>query len=229
MIRFDLLFGGEMGHWAFQREMGGMLFHAFPGNCDVNKELEYLFYDDPAPVAISVHYPRILGKPFLARYKKVYNLHPGYLPWGRGMYPMVWAIRNNEPAGATLHEVTERLDDGPIVDQRQVPVYATDTAADLQERVRVVEKQIFLDLLAKLAQDIIPDGRASTTVGSYHDRAAFEEARLHGLLPEHTSDFLRHMRAFTNRDYPGMVVSLEDPVDPRGRPRRFEVALKPLD
>ena len=62
-----------------------------------------------APVALSIHYPRILSPDELARYEAAYNIHPGFLPWGRGFYPYHWAIVAGEPAGATLHRMTEEI------------------------------------------------------------------------------------------------------------------------
>jgi len=42
----------------------------------------------PAPIGFSIHYPRLIKEPLLTRYRRMYNLHPGYLPWGRGYYPV---------------------------------------------------------------------------------------------------------------------------------------------
>jgi methionyl-tRNA formyltransferase len=40
----------------------------------------------------SIHYPKILKQLVLNKYLKTYNLHPGFLPWGRGYYPISWAL-----------------------------------------------------------------------------------------------------------------------------------------
>lgn len=53
------------------------------------------------------------------------NLHPSLLPVGRGPAPLPW-ILNMYPqsAGVTLHEMTDRFDEGPIVIARGIEVEA---------------------------------------------------------------------------------------------------------
>lgn len=48
------------------------------------------------------------------------NIHPSYLPYGRGRDPVVWAIREEMPAGVTLHEINELVDEGDIWYQEEV-------------------------------------------------------------------------------------------------------------
>lgn len=44
------------------------------------------------------------------------NIHSGVLPFWRGFNANSWAILNDYPAvGISIHEVTEKLDDGPIL------------------------------------------------------------------------------------------------------------------
>jgi methionyl-tRNA formyltransferase len=50
----------------------------------------------------------------------IVNLHPSYLPLGRGADPIPWAIIDNEKQGATIHILEERLDTGPIVLQTEI-------------------------------------------------------------------------------------------------------------
>jgi methionyl-tRNA formyltransferase len=50
----------------------------------------------------------------------IINLHPSFLPWGRGAHPNYWAWKNGEPHGITIHAVDAGLDTGPIFVQRQV-------------------------------------------------------------------------------------------------------------
>lgn len=52
--------------------------------------------------------------------KKSVNVHPSLLPIGRGSDPIVWATRNNEPAGVTLHQISKKVDQGLILFQEEV-------------------------------------------------------------------------------------------------------------
>lgn len=49
--------------------------------------------------------------------------HDSLLPKYRGFSPSVWAVRNGEVStGATLFEMSLHMDEGDIVDQREVPI-----------------------------------------------------------------------------------------------------------
>jgi phosphoribosylglycinamide formyltransferase-1 len=72
---------------------------------------------------------------------RVINIHPALLPafGGKGMYGhhVHEAVleRGCKVSGCTVHLVSNEYDEGPIVIQRSVPVYAEDTADDLAARV----------------------------------------------------------------------------------------------
>jgi phosphoribosylglycinamide formyltransferase-1 len=72
---------------------------------------------------------------------RVINIHPALLPafGGKGMYGhhVHEAVleRGCKVSGCTVHFVSNEYDEGPIVIQRAVPVYAEDTPDDLAARV----------------------------------------------------------------------------------------------
>ena len=61
----------------------------------------------------------ILTKQILDKARETLNIHPSYLPYCRGSDPIVWAIRNNYPIGATLHKITTKVDEGDIFYQEK--------------------------------------------------------------------------------------------------------------
>ena len=63
----------------------------------------------------------IFKKDLLSLVRNSLNIHPSYLPYGRGRDPVVWAIRDRSPAGVTLHEINEQVDGGSIWYQEEVP------------------------------------------------------------------------------------------------------------
>lgn len=71
----------------------------------------------------------------LSRADRTLNIHPAFLPYCRGRDPVVWAIRNNYPAGVTLHSITQGVDEGPIWYQEQVPYEFPVRGGELYERV----------------------------------------------------------------------------------------------
>ena len=63
------------------------------------------------------------------------NIHTGLLPRNRGCNPTQWAILKNEfRTGVTLHEIDSGIDTGPIVDQREIPIFIDDTWLDIRDR-----------------------------------------------------------------------------------------------
>lgn len=177
----DLYVGSDIGHWALEqvaRPEVGTIFtlDADLGRLAVEREMEV---EGPprAPVALSVHYPRVLLPVELARYEAVYNLHPSYLPWGRGWWGFFWAIWAGEPAGATLHRMVPKVDAGPIIDQRRVALEADDSAKVLLERIRAAEKELFLAWWPRIVAGEIPPEKPQPGPGSYHTRQDVERVK----------------------------------------------------
>lgn len=87
----------------------------------------------------------------------IINIHPALLPkyGGIGMYGMnvhkaVIAAKDTK-SGCTVHYVTERYDEGSIIEQREVVVYEKDTADDLAKRILMEEHK----LLPKVVERIL--------------------------------------------------------------------------
>lgn len=81
----------------------------------------------------------------------VLNIHPALLPahGGKGMYgdhvhSAVLAAGDSQ-SGATVHVVTDGIDEGPVVLQRSVPVLPEDTLDSLRARVQGIEPGLYLD------------------------------------------------------------------------------------
>jgi len=122
----DLYVGGSLGAWALSLVEPRDVVHLIttePDLADKARERGFRVIledtvcipDTPAADAVSIHYPRVFPASLIDSYRRMYNLHPGYLPWGRGYYPVFWALWEHTPAGATLHCITAGLDKGPIV------------------------------------------------------------------------------------------------------------------
>ena len=73
----------------------------------------------------------------------VVNLHPSLLPHGRGSHPATWAIWEETPFGATAHRMTEKLDAGPILGQRRIPIDPLDTSFSLYAKGLIALWEIY--------------------------------------------------------------------------------------
>lgn len=78
-------------------------------------------------------------------------IHDSLLPKYRGFAPMNWAIINGEKeTGVTLFYIAEGVDCGPIVDQLSTPIYLTDTAQTVDERIIALYEEIVIKNLSAL-------------------------------------------------------------------------------
>lgn len=102
---------------------------------------------------VSAGFMRILGPQMLTAYPlRVVNTHPALLP----SFPGAHAVRDSlahgvRVTGSTLHLVDDGVDTGPILDQRPVPVADDDDEASLHERIKVVERELLVDVVRRLA------------------------------------------------------------------------------
>ena len=101
-------------------------------------------------MVISIHCKQLFP-PELVNGTKCLNVHPGLNPYNRGWYPQVFAIMNGMPHGATIHEIDNELDHGPIIDQKEVTITSDDTSLTVYNRVMQAE----LGLLRKNLYNIL--------------------------------------------------------------------------
>ncbi|MCB2377995.1 formyltetrahydrofolate deformylase [Hymenobacter sp. BT635] len=87
-------------------------------------------------------YMRILSSDFVARYaNRLINIHHSFLPAFVGASPYAQAYaRGVKIIGATAHFVNEQLDQGPIIAQSVIPVDHTQSASEMAQAGRDVEK-----------------------------------------------------------------------------------------
>lgn len=97
-------------------------------------------------------YMRVLS-PFLvaAWAGRMINIHPSLLPLFPGLHTHERALAAGVKLhGASVHQVIEGVDEGPILGQAAVPVLPDDTAESLAARVLVQEHRLYPAVLAKL-------------------------------------------------------------------------------
>ncbi|MEA2243108.1 MAG: hypothetical protein QOD24_2664 [Solirubrobacteraceae bacterium] len=188
----DLLVGGAFGAWALRHAPVALVRQVVCVDAQLGELATSLGHDVfagdpndaafvPGPAALCVHFPRLLARKLIERYDgAIWGLHPGLLPWGRGRYPVFWALWERTPAGATLHELVAEVDAGPIVEQREVPVLDDDTGARLYARVQDAERDLFTRWLPRLAGGERPAATPQPPGGSHHSLAEFEYLRDEG-------------------------------------------------
>ena len=116
-------------------------------------------------LVVSAGFMKILGPAFLARFPgRVVNTHPALLPAFPGAHAVADALAYGvRVTGCTVHLVDAGTDTGPIVAQQAVPVLDGDDEATLHERIKVIERELLVDVLAALAtRGVTWTGRKAT-------------------------------------------------------------------
>lgn len=98
------------------------------------------------------------------------NLHPSLLPKYRGSSPIQWALANGDSmTGSTILYVSEKMDSGDIILQRDVPIRPEDNAATLEPVLAQVGAELLLEAMEQI--------RSGTVQAQPQDDAAATEVR----------------------------------------------------
>ena len=131
-------------------------------------------WDDAVARAVDVFSPdlvvlagfmRILGEPFLRRFGgRTVNTHPALLPAFPGAHGVRDALAYGvKVTGSSVIIVDGGVDSGPVVAQRAVPVEDGDDEARLHERIKVVERELLVEVVdAMLTAGWTVEGRRVT-------------------------------------------------------------------
>jgi phosphoribosylglycinamide formyltransferase-1 len=95
---------------------------------------------------------------------RILNTHPALLPAFPGAHAVSDALAYGvKVTGCSVHLVDAGTDTGPILAQEAVPVLDDDDVGTLHERIKVVERQLLVDVLAAVAtRGVTWTGRKAT-------------------------------------------------------------------
>ena len=131
-----------------------------------------------ADVAVVVAYGLILPQPILdaPRYGCL-NIHASLLPRWRGAAPIQRAIMEGDTeTGVCIMQMEAGLDTGPVLLREATPIGATDTAAELHDRLAKMGGRMIVDTLRELA-DLRPEPQPEDGV-TYAAKIDKAEARI---------------------------------------------------
>ena len=106
-------------------------------------------------LVVSAGFMKILGPQFLSRFAgRVVNTHPALLPAFPGAHAvpdtLAYGVR---VTGCTVHLVDAGMDTGPILAQEAVDVLDDDDESALHERIKVVERELLVQVVNQLAKE----------------------------------------------------------------------------
>ena len=151
---------------------------------------------------IGIHFPYIIPRQILDLPKVgVINLHPAFLPYNKGWHTPSWAIIDGTPYGATLHFMSEKLDAGDIIHQKQLEIAPNDTADTLYKKALLLEYEVFKEALPDLLS-LDPPRKKQPGEGTSHSKADLDTIREIKLNEKYNArDFIHLLRGLsTNTD-----------------------------
>jgi formyltetrahydrofolate deformylase len=125
----------------------GVPFHHIPitkGDIQAEKRQRELLSSHAIDLIVLARYMQILSPEFVADYRsRIINVHHSFLPAFIGSKPYHQAFaRGVKLIGASSHYVTERLDEGPIIEQDVARISHRDQVEDLVAIGRDLERMV---------------------------------------------------------------------------------------
>lgn len=183
MYAIDFYLGSEIGLWFIKNEKFLENDRFFTKDEQILKAMECRkiiggLGENPVR-AISVHWPHKFDIQTIEKYEYFFNIHPGYLPLGRGTYPIFWSIYLNQTAGVSVHQITSKIDYGPILTRSIIPFGENESAGELWSKVFKLEKQMLRETVKKLRADtsIHLNSYPNEKVGQNRKKIEFEKLR----------------------------------------------------
>ncbi len=106
-------------------------------------------------LVVMAGYGTVLGEAVHEAYPgRILNTHPALLPSFKGWHAVRDALAYGvKVTGCTVHVATLEVDAGPILAQEAVAVLPTDDEASLHERIKTVERRLYVDTIAAVVRD----------------------------------------------------------------------------
>lgn len=158
-----------------------------------------------AHLGILAWWPHILKAPLLGVPARGWiNCHPSYLPFNQGKDPNFWCLVDGSPAGATLHEVTTGVDQGPIIAQAKFDTDWTDTGESVYLRSRELMVELFRGNFGRIVRGDYTAQAQDLTAATSHTRKQLDPASEIHLDKTYTArELINILRARTFAPHPG--------------------------
>ena len=99
---------------------------------------------------------KILSKKIVDKFKdRILNIHPSLLPKYRGLNTHARVLASNDTiAGCSVHLVTPKLDEGPVLAQTKVKIKKNETVKSLAAKVLAAEHILYPKVLFNFSNQI---------------------------------------------------------------------------
>lgn len=128
---------------------------SFSSREDFDKHVVNILNSKQIDLVCLAGFMRIITPYFINAYKdKIINIHPSLLPSFPGLNAQKQALEYGvKITGCTVHFVDEKVDHGPIILQRAVPVFDDDDVESLSERILKEEHKIYPEAINLIVND----------------------------------------------------------------------------
>ncbi len=133
-------------------------FKDYEVRADWNRALTEKVASYEPEIVLSSGFMRIVDEHFIDTFEGRYvNTHPALLPSFPGAHGVRDALTYGvKVTGCTVHIADAGVDTGPILAQAAVEVLDGDTEETLHERIKVQERRLLIETLAKISKEGVP-------------------------------------------------------------------------
>ena len=152
--------------------------------------------DSKPDLIIVAAYGQILPKEILEIPKKgSLNVHPSLLPKWRGPSPIQCAILNGDKkTGVTIILMDEKLDRGPILNQRELEISEDETSTTLHDKLANLGTSLLMETILKWAQGMIKSRPQDESKATYTKILTKMDGKIN--WKKTAQDLEREVRAF---------------------------------
>jgi methionyl-tRNA formyltransferase len=112
------------------------------------------------------------------------NLHPSLLPRYRGSSPIQRAVANGDTmTGVTILYVSEKMDAGDIILQREVPIHSEDTSVTLEPILAQEGARLLMEAVEQIRRGTVQRHPQNEADATEVEKLTKEEGRLDWTLP----------------------------------------------
>ena len=120
-------------------------------------------------ILVLAWWPNIIGEEILSLpLVSTINMHPSFLPHGRGKNYNFWALVEQSKFGVTLHEVNPGIDSGNIISQKEITYDWTDNGGSLYRKALAAVPQLWKSQYDSIRNGEYPTESQDLTAGSFH-------------------------------------------------------------
>jgi methionyl-tRNA formyltransferase len=161
-----------------------------------------------ADLFVVVAYGQYIPQSVLALPKRgAINLHPSLLPKYRGSSPIQWAVANGDTqTGVTILYVSEKMDAGDIILQRELPIRPDETSETLEPILATAGAVLLMEAVEQIRSGTVQRHPQDDAAATEVRKLTKEDGKLDWTLPAAT--LRNHVRGFI--PWPGCYCEMPD-------------------